>query len=139
MTRRTLLTIAPFLFLAAPAPAQVERHDAGQRLQAFDVAWDAHPDAAARRRALVPLKRAMTAFFAGRTADAAQALDDARLALQSADPPSDAVRWATSLTVRPAGRFLDAGTPTLAITIEPLYDLKLAPPPQAAPRLGLNG
>src|SRR5690349_16175763 len=73
-----LLRVGCLIVLALPLPAQAqaERFELGQRLRAFEGAWDEHPDPAGRQRAVAPLKRAVTAFFAFRLPEAGSALDE---------------------------------------------------------------
>lgn len=110
------------LLLATPAPAQMLRFELGQRLRAFEKDWDTTPDPAARKRTLEPLKRAINSFFSLNLAEAGRALDDARSALHSADPPSAANRWAASLYLKPAARLIDAADPDLPAEVVALYD-----------------
>src|SRR4051812_22094336 len=100
---------AALLALGMPAQlhAQVERYDLGRKLRAFEQAWDAHPEPAARRRAMPELKKAVPFLLAGRGGDAARTLDETRFLLRRTDAPSAAERWAAALVARPAGRLLD--------------------------------
>src|SRR5688500_18770858 len=93
-----LLTVAGQL--PAPEPG-INRYDLGQRLVQLERAWDAHPDQAARKRALPMLKLAVPQFLAGKSVEAAMTLDRARFLLRSADEPTAAERWAESLIVHP--------------------------------------
>src|SRR5205085_2188280 len=102
--------------------AQPERFELGQRLRAFEAAWDAHPEADARHRALPPLKRATNYFFAGLAAEAGKALDQAAFALHSPAAPPAGVAWATSLYAVPDTRLLDAAAVELAVTVRAYYD-----------------
>jgi predicted esterase len=125
------------LFLPGRVAAQVERYDLGRRLRALERAWDDQPDAAARKRALPVIQRAVPLFFAGRAAEAAATLDQSRFLLRSADEPPPAVRWAESLVVRPADRLRDPAKP-LAVTLLAGYDSKADPPAGAVVRLSLR-
>src|SRR5437764_12684063 len=91
----------------AADPVVLSRYDLGQRLRAFEHEWEAHADAAARRRALPVLKRVVPLFFANRLTEVCATLDEIRFLLRSADAPPPAQRWAESLLVRPATRLLD--------------------------------
>src|SRR5262245_55558763 len=100
-----LLVLAVGLLLPPSAFAQepaVGRYELGQRLRKFERAWEDQPDAAARRRAVPTLSRAVPQMLAGRWGDAAVTLDQVRFLLRSADPPPPAARWAESLQVRPS-------------------------------------
>jgi dienelactone hydrolase len=98
----------------------LERYDLGQRLVLLERAWDAHPDAAARARALPVLKLAVPQLLAGKTTKAAETLDRARLLLQSPEPRA-AERWAASLLVHPSIRLLDPAQGPLTVRVEPAY------------------
>src|SRR4051794_26259965 len=108
---RSSLIFIFFLIVATPAPAQVERYDTGRKLIAFEIAWDAQPDAAARKRTLPHLKTALTNFFAGRFGEAAGHIDAARHALTSAEPfkagPQD------KFVLHPNTRFIEKSEPKL--------------------------
>src|SRR5205823_2632856 len=60
---------------AEPLP---DRYALGQRLRAFERAWTAQPDPAARKRTVAVLKRAVPLFFAGRVAEVASTVDQSR-------------------------------------------------------------
>ena len=68
--------------------AQPIRFELGQRTRALEFAWDAQPDAEARKRATVNIKQAVTLFFALKLNEAAKNLDQARFTLKSATPLS---------------------------------------------------
>jgi predicted esterase len=122
------------LGLPGSAAAQVERYDLGRKLVAFDRAWDAQPDPAARRRALPVLKQAVPLFFAGKFAEAARTLDQTRFLLRGADPPAPAERWAAALAVRPSARLFDPAAGPLAVEVVPCYDAQVARPNAAGLR-----
>jgi predicted esterase len=130
---------AALLALPAGASAQVARFELGQRLRAFDRALAAHPDRAARKRALPALLRATAAFFTGRSADAGRALNQARLALLSDKAPSPAAAWAESLYVQPAFRFVDTDAVELPLTLRAFYEMDAPLPEGARLRLVLAG
>lgn len=124
------------LGLTATAPAQ-DRFIVGRKLVAFENAWDSHPDAAARKRTLPPLKRALGHFFGGKFAEAARSLDEARHALESAQPADGAVRWADSLAVIPGARLTEPGL--LEARIARIYDPAVAAPGRVEIKLLLDG
>jgi pimeloyl-ACP methyl ester carboxylesterase len=101
--------------------AQPLRFELGQRTRAMELAWEAQPNAAARKRATTHLKQAVTLFFAFKLNDAAQQLDQARFALQSTAPLAPAAQWAESLYVLPETRLLDKTATSLAFTLDKLY------------------
>jgi hypothetical protein len=103
------------------AQAQPLRFELGQRTRAMELAWEAQPNAAARKRATAHLKQAVTLFFAFKLNEAAKQLDYARFALQSAPPLSQAAQWAESLYVWPETRLLDSRASTLVVTLDKLY------------------
>lgn len=114
------------LTLAAPALAQEERFELGQRLRQFEAAWEATPDATARKRALPHLHRATVAFFSNRAAAASQALDQARFAVTSG-LQVPAAEWAASLGMWPEARLLDTATEQLHGTIRSVYAVPSEP------------
>jgi pimeloyl-ACP methyl ester carboxylesterase len=124
-----LLRVGCLIVLALPLPAraQAERFELGQRLRAFEGAWDEHPDPAARQRTVAPLKRAVTAFFAFRLPDAGSALDEARRALASDRPAGPEQRWAESLYAKPESRLLDPAQGELPVTLEAFYPVEATP------------
>ncbi len=122
----------------AAEPVVPSRYDLGQHLRAFERAWDAQPDAAARRRALPALKRVVPLIFANRFADTCAALDETRFLLRSADATPPALRWAESLLVRPATRLLDPSDSRLSVELTACYDGKAARPDNAEWRLTLQ-
>jgi dienelactone hydrolase len=140
MKVRTSLTVLLTAVYVAPtacgAEPGIQRYELGQRLVLLDRAWDAHRDAAARARAVPVLKLAVPQFFAGKTADAAESLDRARLLLESTAEPSPAQRWAVSLIVRPTKRVLDPVVGPLTVRILPAYPT-VEPPVGAMIRLSL--
>lgn len=137
MIRRLLHFAVVVAFVPPTAFAQVERYDTGQKLIAFEQAWDDHPAADARKRTLPPLKKAVATFFAGRFTESARSLDEARHLLASAEPPAAAVRWADALVTRPAARLLDTAAEALDVQLTTLYDPKADPPVQSFWRLKL--
>lgn len=138
---RTACLVACVVFLGLPlvGRGQAIRYELGQRLRAFENAWEKQTDAAARQRALVPVQQATPAFFSFRLDRAAEYLDRGRFALHSDKQPDAAVIWAESLAIRPTSRFLDRTEPTLAVTLETLYKVDAARPDKVAWQLSLLG
>src|SRR6476620_5915202 len=103
---RSALLASLVVFAALPIPAfgQPGHYDLGQKLRAFELAWDQTPDAAARRRAIPVLKSVVPLLFAGQIPSAARAFDQSRFLLRRAVEPSAEERWAASLVVRPSAR-----------------------------------
>lgn len=119
---RRLAYLALLALPAAPAQAQQDRFDLGQRLRLFERALERHADdAKARRRALGHLDKVTAAFFTGQQGKAGELLDLARLALDSDKQPSAAARFAASLAVRPAARLLDATASELPLSVAAFY------------------
>jgi acetyl esterase/lipase len=127
------------LTLALPAAlrAQPDRYESGQRLRAFERAYDAQPDAAARKRTVAPLKQATLLFLADQVAEAGHMLDRARRALASEKDPEAAVLWADSLALRPASRLLDRTAPEIPWTLAAFYKVPAKQPPNARLRCSL--
>lgn len=142
MTRNRLLVIVGLLTisksLATRAVAQVGRYDLGQRLRAFERAWDETPDPVSRQRAVPLLNQAVRSFFSLNEVKVGESLDRATHLLRSADGASDAQRWADSLTFRPKIRFVDLSVGELQIECRELYATGLPKPTgaQVAVRLG---
>src|SRR5439155_24993071 len=101
---RCTLFASLFLIVVSPIKAHAKpgHYDLGQKLRAFELAWDQAADPAARRRALPVLKTVVPLLFAGQKPAAGRAFDQSRLLLHSAEEPSAEERWATSLVVRPS-------------------------------------
>jgi predicted esterase len=124
---RLLLLCACALFAlpGATARAQSARYELGQRLRAFEAAWEKQTDADARRRCIAPLTKAAVSFYGaligGDFAEAGRSLDGARFALAADKAPEAAVLWAAALYVRPATRLLDVGADELAFSVEAFY------------------
>ncbi len=126
----------------APAPVvhgQQSRFELGQRLRAFEVAWEQQPDTQARARALPHLNTAVRDFFGFRLDLAAESLDRARWAVQSDAEPSPAILWANSLSLQPEARLLSGGTAALKIQLVPFYQIAVDMPDQPILRLALHG
>src|SRR5437870_8747952 len=124
MNRHTLF-LAVLLVVGGPSGpvcAQPGHYDLGQKLRAFEKAWNQASDPAARRRAMPVMKGVVPLLFAGQKEAAAQAFDRSRFLLRSADEPSPAERWAASLVVRPSFRLVDSDDGRLAVTLTAYYD-----------------
>jgi len=128
-----LLCLATAASLRAEAPA--DRYELGQRLRAFEIAWDEQADAKARQRATAPLKEATRAFFAFRFREVDRQLDEARFALRDKVTPES--RWAASLSARPESRLIDASRKELAVTVARLYEVDARQPDKPMLRLAL--
>jgi predicted esterase len=135
MIRRTLLA-SLFIITVSPITAQAQpgHYDLGQRLRAFELAWDQTTDPAARRRALPVLKTVVPLLFAGQHPSAARAFDQSRFLLQSATEPAPEQRWATSLVVRPSARLIDPADGPLSVEVVAYYDAQVPRPERAKVR-----
>lgn len=116
-----------FVSLSSIARAQAERFELGQRLRACESAWDAQPDPARRKQAVLNLKKSVDLFFKLKLSEAGRALDQARFTLRSPQPMSDAALWAESLFVKPDSRFIDSALPALDFTLGQMYAAGEAP------------
>jgi len=134
-----LLAIASLIFLSADVSGQADRFEVGQRLRAWEAAWEAHPTAEARQRAVPHLKLSVNYFFLRRMGEAGRALDLARFALESPEAPSAERRWAASLDLTPETRFADTDSPEIRFTLAPFYPVDVPPPPDARLSLSLKG
>jgi predicted esterase len=120
--RAVALWLTSIGFLShSEAGAQSDRYDLGLRLRSFEKLWDATPDGEARARAITPLNHAVRSFFSLNYAKVGESLDAACQALQSKGTPSEAKRWADSLTFRPRVRLAPADAGDLELDIRELY------------------
>lgn len=136
---RQLALLALVVPAAAPAQyAPADRFELGRRLHAVEAAWQAHPDPAARRRAIPFLNAATRAFlFTPHANEVGRDLDRARLALDRDGEPEPAVLWAAALAIRPATRLLDPGAGRLGVTLAPFYPVTASLPHGVRLRLAL--
>ncbi len=118
--------------------AQPERYELGQRLKAFELAWEAQTDRMARERALVVLPKVTTQFFSLQLGEAGRTLDTARFALVAAEPSTPAVFWWTSLYPLPEKRLIDCTAKELIVDLKFFYPVKIAPP-DVVIRVGIRG
>jgi len=120
------------------APGQESRFELGQRLRAFEVAWERQTDAQARAKAIPHLKAAVRDFFSFRLDQAAHSLDRARFAVQSDSAPAASVAWATALSLRPGARLVNRATASLEISLAPFYKVEGDMPKDTSIHLGLR-
>jgi pimeloyl-ACP methyl ester carboxylesterase len=109
---------------AAPAAAQPQRYELGQRLKAFEAAWERYDAPAARDRALAELPKVTKQFFAFQFGEAGRTLDTAAFTLTTDVGPSAARQWVWSLHAVPETRLVDATAKELTVTIQPFYPVK---------------
>jgi predicted esterase len=131
------LALVTVLLLAPVAFAQSERYELGARLKAFEAEWDKQTDKAARKRALKDLPQVTTQFFSFQFGNAGKTLDDARFALMSDKPPSDAVLWATSLY--PEVKLRLTTEKEVPITVKQFYTVKAERPKGVSVRASFDG
>ncbi len=137
---RTVLvtTFALVLFVRPPlGSAQEARFELGQRVRAFEIAWEQQTDATARARAVPHLNTAVTNFFSFKLDEAARSLDQARFAMQPAPPPATAV-WATALSLKPEIRLVDRNLPSLSVSLAPCYKVQGDMPKAIAAQVSLR-
>ena len=134
---RRLLPCLAVLVLTAPTARSAgdARYELGQRLRAFERAYETHNDPAARERVVPFLKKATPLFFFGQLSEAARQLDLARMALESDKEPDATRRWAESLVFRPEARLFDASTEAVPFTLDSFYEVASAMPEQMRVRL----
>lgn len=134
---RTLVFAALWLAVPLSALAQVERHELGRRLRAFEDAFEAQADPAARKRAMAPMNRAVQGFFAGKIGLVGQSIDQARHALHSEATPAVEVQWADSLWVKPDRRLVDVTASHLELLVDNFYPMKVSLPAEVMLRVSL--
>ncbi len=131
------LALLVVVCLASAAFGQSERYELGARLKAFEAEWDKQTDKDARKRALKDLPQVTTQFFSFQFGNAGKTLDDARFALMSDKPPSDAVLWATSLY--PEVKLRLTSEKEVPITVKQFYTVKAEKPKGVSIRAGFDG
>lgn len=124
------LALLVVVCLASAAFGQAQRYELGARLKAFEAEWDKQTDKDARKRALKDLPQVTTQFFSLQFGNAGKTLDDARFALLSDKPPSDAVLWATSLYPDVKLRLVGNGG-EVEVTVKQFYKPKAEQPKDA--------
>ncbi|MEO2089258.1 MAG: hypothetical protein ABGY75_07145, partial [Gemmataceae bacterium] len=130
-------TVVSFLAFTTPVVAQADRYELGQRLKAFEAAWDAHPDAAARKRAVVGVGKVTSQFFAFQFGEAGRTLDEARFTLESGQPVADDLKWATSLYPDVPKRLI-GGSEDLTVNLKAFYPVKAKRPDGLSVRFTLG-
>src|SRR5262245_6675030 len=112
------------LLIATPVFAQGDRdrYVIGRRAHALELAWDEKADdPVAKKRAVVLVDRAIKDFLELNLSAGARDLDSARRALESAEPPPPAVRWADSLQILPETHIVDAAAADILLIVKPYY------------------
>jgi pimeloyl-ACP methyl ester carboxylesterase len=138
MSRRPFVALLCLLALpSGRAAAQADRFEIGQRLRAFETAWEKEQEPAGRKRALNAIQNLVTQFFRGRLDEAARTLAAGEAALRSEKEPPAGVRWAQSLVLRLGRRLADTDLGELPVTLAPFYKVKAEAPPGAALKLTL--
>lgn len=131
-------TVVFLLALPASAAAQAERFELGRRLIQFEQAWDKTDDADGKKRTVPHLNKAVRSFFSFSFGSAGESLDRARHALATSEPPPADLRWAESLFMQPASRFVDTELAELEVVIKPFYKANGAIPKNTKIRLGID-
>ncbi len=111
----------------ATATAQGERYELGQRLKAFEQAWDATPNptgAMGRGRALKVLPSVTPQFFSLKFGEAGRTLDTARWLLKQATPAPADVEWAEAIFLEPASRMTDGTAQEFKLSLSLFYPPK---------------
>lgn len=122
---RTTVALVLLAF-ATPAPAQAERYELGQRLKAFEAAWDKQSDVAARKRAVAGVGKVTSQFFSFQFGEAGRTLDEARFALETDKPAADDLKWATSLYPDVPKRLVSGDE--LTVNLKAFYPVKTKRP-----------
>lgn len=138
--RKTIVSViltASFAVVVQLCPAQEARFELGQRVRAFEIAWEQQTDADARARAVPHLNTAVTNFFGFKLSEAARSLDQARFTMQST-PPSETTIWATALSLRPETRLADRSSVELSVSLAPFYKIQGDIPKSVAVHLSLR-
>lgn len=134
---RPTLLIA--VIIASPALAQIDRYELGRRVHDFEIAWDEKAsDAAAKKRAVPLVNQAVQQFLKLNISGAAQNLDTARHALESAEAAPANVRWADALQIVPESRAVDASVDEIKIIVKPFYKVDVEKPKRALARVKLG-
>jgi predicted esterase len=126
------------LLLAALAPAQVDRHELGLRLRAFERALATAAPGEPRRAALRELEGAVQAFFRFDLRTVAAAIDKADAALADRTPDA-AEAFARSAQLAFAARLVDAAQPALAFELTTAYPPGVDAPPDLVLAIGAAG
>jgi predicted esterase len=129
--------LVPLILVSLPIPvlAQSDRYELGRRLHDFEVVWDEKAaDPAAKKRAVPLVRQAVEQYFQFDLPAVARLANEARHALESADPTPPEVRWADSLQVLPKTRMVDAATADLTVAVKAFYKSGVAAPKAAVLR-----
>jgi len=112
------------LLFASNLFAQTERFELGQRMIAFEKAWDQQNDPAARKRAAAVVQGAVSKFFSLNLTGAGQTLDEARQLLAAAELPAPELRFAESLFAHPEKRIFDTKTAAIPFRLKGFYRVR---------------
>jgi hypothetical protein len=132
----TILAVS-FAVAARQCWTQEARFELGQRVRAFEIAWEQQSDATARARAVPYLNTAVTNFFGFKLDEAARSLDKARFAMQPA-PPLATTIWATALSLKPEVRLVGRNSPSLSVSLAPFYKVQGEMPKAVAVHISLR-
>ncbi len=128
-----------FLLLATPAFAQPDRYELGRRVIAFEKAWDEKADdAAAKKRAAPIVNKAVQSLFRLNLSGASKFIDEARNALDGAEPALASVRWAEALQIVPESRVVDSTVDDVTVAVKAFYKIDGDAPKAAIARAKLG-
>lgn len=129
--------VAPLLALlfTSQVSAQTARYELGQRLRAFEQAWEKADDAG-RKRAAKIVEKVTNQFFSFQLGEAGRTLDDARHALTSDKPRTVAQQWADSLYAEPETRLFD-NVKKFKVKVQAFYPVKVDKPQKFAVKVRL--
>lgn len=124
---RTHLLLLTLMVLAFPAPAfaQAERYELGQRLKRFETAWEKQTDAAIRKRALAIVEKVTRQFLSFQLGEAGRTLDEAWWELSSRKELDSPTWWGLAIYADPERRAVDAKQESVKVTLRKLYTVKV--------------
>lgn len=106
LTRALIVVCGALALLSESGSGQESRYEVGLKMRSFEKAWEAHPEVAAKKRAVGEVELAVQSFFGGRLGEVARRVNLARYRLQGIDP-SPATIFADSLAWRLDRRVVD--------------------------------
>jgi predicted esterase len=104
-----------------------DRYELGQRLRRFELAWQ-DADETSRQRSVVAMESAVNSFFRFQLGQAGGQLDQAYLAVRSADAPTPVHRWALSQRLEIEPLVADATCAAMRLQLADFYSLNGDPP-----------
>lgn len=104
-----------------------DRYELGQRLRRFELAWQ-DADETSRQRSVTAMESAVNSFFRFQLGQAGGQLDQAYLAVLSADTPSPVHRWALSQRWELEPLVADATCAVMRLQLTDFYPANGGPP-----------